>query len=447
VSDILIVEDEEDLGYALASVFRRLGHDVKLAPTGQAALEASRTGLYDAVLLDLNLPDANGFDILSKLAAQDPSCPIIIQTAQDDAASAVRALQLGAMSYLTKPARRELIEHAVETALESASLRRRIEAYRRAGPGEELIAVAPAFREVMRQIETAAKAPRTAVHITGESGSGKELAAKLLHRWSPRAAAPLVSVNAACFPPSMLESELFGHEAGAFTGARGQRRGLFELAASGTLFLDEIGELPLELQPRLLRVMEGHPFRRLGGEKEIRVDVRLISATNRNLRTEVATGRFREDLYHRLRVIEIRLPPLRERREDIKELAVHFLARIAGELGRHDVSFSAGALDRLESYEWPGNVRELRNVVERALVLCRGPQIFADDLPIDAAPAPPRAVGGAPVPDALADVVRLHIERVYAECGGNLSHTATRLGLSRVALRRRLREYGLKPTT
>jgi DNA-binding NtrC family response regulator len=312
------------------------------------------------------------------------------------------------------------------------------------------------------------------VLVTGESGTGKELAAAQLHAWSARAARPFVSVNAACFAPSLLESELFGHEAGAFTGATSRRAGLFELASGGTLFLDEVGELPLELQPKLLRVLEGHPFRRVGGERPIVADVRVVSATNCRMAEAVAKGRFRLDLYHRLRVVEVPLPPLRERGADAELLAIHFVSRLGVELGKPEIEIAPETLAAVRAHTWPGNVRELKNAMERAIVLNRTGRITPGDLPGDAREpvshdvrpslpgdsrhslphdriATPLLHRAAPEsgPPALSsghgldDIVKRHVLEAYQESAGNLARAARALGIGRATLRRRLRDYGV----
>jgi DNA-binding NtrC family response regulator len=285
------------------------------------------------------------------------------------------------------------------------------------------------------------------VLITGEPGVGKELASALIHRWSRRGSGPYVAVNAACLSPSLVESELFGHESGAFTGASRTKRGLFEMASGGTLFLDEIGDLPLELQAKLLRVLEGHSFRRLGGEREILPDVRLVCATNRSLEESVRPGRFRPDLLMRLRVLEIELPPLRERIADVRRLALHFVAKLGAEMGLPDASVSGDALELMSRYSWPGNVRELRNVLERGLVLSRG-EIAGRHLPPELRLAAPGSPSLAPLSEpggstSLAEAERRHVLAVYQNAGQNLTRAAKTLEISRVSLRKRLRAYGI----
>jgi DNA-binding NtrC family response regulator len=453
VTTLLLVEDEEDLAFALGRLLKRAGYSVERASGFQEALRLSAARLYDAVLLDLGLPDGDGFELLERLREPD-GCPVIVQTGRDDAASAVRALRLGAADYLTKPVEPEALGLALRRVLEAAELKRALEAARRRPvDGPVVLGSSPAWQRVISEIRAAASAMRAPVLLQGESGTGKQVAAELLHAVSPRAGRPFVAVNAACFSAALLDSELFGHEAGAFTDARTARRGLLELASGGTLFLDEIAELPREIQPKLLRVLEGHPFRRVGGEREIRCDVRLVSASNRRLAEEVAAGRLREDLYHRLRVVEISLPPLRDRREDVRELGLEFLSRAAAQAGRGDLYLSVEAVACLMRYSWPGNVRELRNVVERAVIFAAGPAIGPQDLPAEVRAVGEnglrpdrshRAADASPVDVRLDEAVKRHILAVFDSSGGNLTHAATRLGISRPTLREHLRRYGAR---
>ncbi|MBL8377890.1 MAG: sigma-54-dependent Fis family transcriptional regulator [Burkholderiales bacterium] len=445
---LLLVEDDEDLRFALCRLLGKHRYDVETVGTGATALAAVRARSFDVVLLDLGLPDRPGVEVLAEIVALDAALPVVVLTGRDEAASAVRALRAGAFQYLTKPTASEEILLAVEQARERSRLARRVEAEERAGL-DAGVGESWAFRRALAEVRAAAAAPRTPVLVRGESGTGKERCSRLIHAYSERARGPFVTVNAACFSPSLLESELFGHEAGAFTGARGTKRGVFELAAGGTLFLDEVGELPLDLQPKLLRVLEGHPFRRLGGEREIRADVRLVSATHRALDAEVEAGRFRLDLYHRLRVVEIALPPLRERAEDIALLTQHFVARIAAELGRPPLGVTPAALAALRAYAWPGNVRELRNVIERAIVLRTGGDLDLRDLPREvmaAAPGPQPDPMGADAPPMLSleAAIQRHVIRAFQRCGNNLSLTARVLGISRMTLRKRLREAAIE---
>lgn len=451
---ILVVEDDPDFSFALSRVLRTNGYDVRVASDAQDGLKAARSASFDVVLLDLGLPDVSGHDVLSSLVEADAHVPVVVLSGHDDAASAVRAMKSGAWDYLTKPTSSDELLLVLARCRERAALRQRIEVANRNAEATSAVGSSPAWLDALAAIRAAAAAPRTAVLVTGESGTGKEVCAKLVHSWSERASEPFITVNAGAFAPSVLESELFGHEAGAFTGARAARRGVFELARGGTLFLDELGELPLDLQPKLLRVLDGHPFRRVGGERDIATDVRLVSATNRSLDREVREGRFRLDLYHRLRVVEIHLPALRERGEDIGLLAAHFVGELSRVLGVRTPMITEDALEAMRVYEWPGNVRELRNVIERALVLRRGSEIGLRDLPADIVTASRRASSpslaqvaepAGPRARTLDEVEREHVLRVFHEVGENLSKASRMLGIARMTLRKKLRDYGVVP--
>ncbi|MCU0681892.1 MAG: sigma-54 dependent transcriptional regulator [Polyangiaceae bacterium] len=458
MSRALVIEDDPDVAAALTRTLARLGCEAETSACMTLANGALAREAFDVVLLDLGLPDRDGLAALDSVLERDPKCRVVVVTGQNDASMAMRALRRGALDYVVKPWERDELARVVGRALGEARRQPPVEAPRPRLPRAPLPAVgsSPAWRRAVDDLRAAAESSRAAVLICGESGTGKEVAAQLVHQWGPRAAAPFVTLNAACLPSSLLESELFGHEPGAFTGARTMRRGLFELASGGTLFLDEIGELPLDLQPKLLRVLEGHPFRRLGGEREVKVDVRLVAATNRPLPEMVRQGKFREDLYYRLRVLELHLPALRERPGDVRELALFFADRLAREQGLPGPLLQPGVLERLSAHGWPGNVRELRNVIERALVLSRGAPVgpehlpeslgstAASDAPASSRPEAERAPAAALVGDdlSLEGAVRRHVVAVYAQNGGNISRTAVALGISRVALRRKLRECG-----
>ena len=452
---ILVVEDDPDFSFALSRVLRSNGYEVRVASDAQDGLKAARSASFDVVLLDLGLPDVSGHDVLSSLVEADAHVPVVVLSGHDDAASAVRAMKSGAWDYLTKPTSSDELLLVLARCRERVMLRQRIEAANRNSEATSAVGTSEAWLDALAAIRAAAASPRTAVLVTGESGTGKEVCAKLVHSWSERASEPFVTVNAGAFAPSVLESELFGHEAGAFTGARSVRRGVFELARGGTLFLDELGELPLDLQPKLLRVLDGHPFRRVGGERDIATDVRLVSATNRSLEREVREGRFRLDLYHRLRVVEIHLPALRERGEDVALLAAHFVGEISRTLCVATPMISDDALDAFRAYDWPGNVRELRNVIERALVLRRGYEISLRDLPADIVAAskrnPARRSGLHTLEPqvgrvrTLDEVEREHVLSVFRSAEGNLSKSARVLGISRMTLRKKLRDYGVVP--
>jgi DNA-binding NtrC family response regulator len=441
---VLLIDDDENYTYALSHLLRAAGHVVDVSHSAQQAVSAVQGACFDVAFLDMRLPDADGLDVLDQLGAVDPLLPVICLTGREDTTTVVQAMRKGAVDYLTKPVERPTLFAAVDSAAGYSKARRAgAENTRAVGMP---IGQSAAWRRAVELVTAAAAAPKTTVLITGEPGVGKEVAAALLHRLSKRSGAPMVSANAACFSPALMESELFGHEAGSFTGAQKKRRGLFEQAEGGFLFLDEIGELPLDLQSKLLRVLEGHPFRRVGGEDEVRADARLICATNRDLKDLVKRGLFRADLFERLRVFEIPLPPLRERRDDIAHLAAFFLAKLSAEHGSPVPGLTVEAMDALQRHHWPGNVRELRNVLERALVLSGGAPIGPRHLPHelwgDAVPVAPAA---STATLSLEELTRRHIIAVFTETGGNVTHTADRLGISRLALRKRLQTYGLKP--
>jgi DNA-binding NtrC family response regulator len=470
MAKLLLIGDDQVLLWAMTASLRQAGYEVEHVGTVAATRAVLQAGRYDVALLDMILPDGDGFTLLPELVAQAPEMPVVILSSHHDPAAVVRALRAGAVDYLGKPAEHSELLLALESAIRHAQRIRRVEALHqqqgearaRSGPLALPIGSSASWQRALDLLCAAAQSERTTVLLTGEPGVGKEVAATLLHQLSPRGRQPLVVVNAACLTPNLIESELFGHEPGAFTGAQGRRRGLFEQAAGGTLFLDEIGELPLDLQGKLLRVLEGHPFRRVGGERDVSVDVRLICATNRDLGTEVQAGRFRADLYHRLRVFENPLPPLRERTADIAELALYFTRLLGAQLGFSDARISSDALEVLKRHAWPGNVRELRNVIERALLLSRGAEITRRHLPAELALAPlpglPAVAASRPIAAATSDsssaaarddetleeCIRKHVLRVYRNTGNNLTRAAAQLAISRMALRRRLQNYGVK---
>jgi two-component system, NtrC family, response regulator AtoC len=438
---VLVVEDDEDMALGLQALLTTRGKfTTQHAATAAAARDALHRQGFDAVLADLTLPDGDGLSLIEEIASRHPGLGLLCLTGRDEASSAVRALRAGALEYLTKPTSGDQLIQALQGAVTRAAMRQP------AAPSDlDPVGEAPSWLKAMNLLERVARSPRTTLLLTGEPGVGKEEAAARLHRLSARHRGPYVAVNAACLPASLIESELFGHEMGSFTGAMRQRRGLLEQADGGTLFLDEIGEMPIELQARLLRVMEGQPFRRVGGERLVSVDVRVVCATNRRLDERVQQGAFRADLYERLRVFEIALPPLRERPGDAVLLAHHFLARLSRDMGREPVGFSPEALDTLERHPFPGNVRELRNLIERALVLTEGVierRHLSSDLmtQVTMPPAPP-----ARSSDQLEDVIRAHILRVYEQTQHNVTRTAQLLDMSRLAVRRRLQSYGVRP--
>ena len=440
---ILLIDDDADVLRAVGDYFDKIGFEVGRADAAEAGFEAFDRMRPDVVILDLHLPDIGGLEVLERLRSLGGS--VILLTGQGDIETAVRAMQLGAEHFLTKPvdlghlaAATARVCDKIHLARENALLRAR----GREPEGLESLGVSPAIRELGRQVELLSASERSTVLLTGESGTGKGWVARVIHHLSPRASGPFVEVNCGGLSATFLESELFGHEKGAFTDAKERRQGLFELADRGTIFLDEIGDLAPELQPKLLKVLETKTFRRLGGTREMTVDVRLVAATNRDLVAEVRTGRFREDLYYRLSVMPLRLPAVRDRsRDDRLALLTRILSDLAPQMPGCPSATSAEALDRLLSAPWPGNVREMRNVIERAMILARGAgQIGVEHLPADL-----RKGGGERrhQPQALAEVERLHIEKTLKFHGGNRTRAAQELGISRATLINKIKVYGL----
>jgi DNA-binding NtrC family response regulator len=445
---ILLVDDEAEVLGLLGRFFERKGWDVHRAAEAGGAMTLYDREQPDVVLLDIGLPGMSGLRFLEVLRARNPDATVIMLTGQADVSTAVEAMRLGAENFLTKPVELAHLDAAVERACEKADLRRRNRylAERQTDiAGSEALGRSPVMRDIARQVELLA-ATDTTVLLTGETGTGKGYVAQLLHSLSPRAANPFVDINCAGLSSTFLDSEIFGHEKGAFTDAKDQKRGLFEVANSGTVFLDEVGDLALELQPKLLKVLESRRFRRLGGTRELDVDVRLIAATNHDLDSNVRDGRFREDLFYRLNVLPLRLPPLRDRgRDEIADLAVRVLLDLRRRVGRGPDRLTSEALDVMSAYAWPGNIRELRNVIERVLLLS------PDAVEIQAAHLPPGLAngnGGAAAGEAdpelsLVEIERRHIARALAHHAGNRSRAARSLGISRATLYEKLARYGL----
>lgn len=444
MASILIIDDEVAIASAFAMFFRHDGaHVVTEAHSGALGIEAYERVRPDLVLLDVRLPDMTGFDVLSRIREDNPV--VIMVTAYGDVPMAVDALHRGAENFLTKPVDLSHLAAAAERALEKASLRRmnRYLSERRGG-GEPLIGSSAPMRELSAQISLLAASDRTTALIVGESGSGKGRVAELIHAQSPRSAQPFVQVNCAALTAESLDSELFGVEPSTDGTGGPTKRGLFEIADGGTLFLDEIGDLTSHLQPKLLRVLEGKGFRRHGGTTEIAPNVRVIAATSKDLVNEVTTGRFREDLYYRLSVMPINLPPLRARsREDLVELAAKLLDELSPTVPGAPTMLGDDALDAILRYAWPGNIRELRNVLERAMLMARGQQ------KIEMAHLP-REVQGASgadvahhVPRSLAEVEKAHIDRTLKANAHNRTHAAKELGISRATLIKKIKEYNL----
>ena len=443
VPTILVVDDEATVREAMSEWLREAGHQVFTAENGHQALDLIKKEGVEIVLADMVMPGMDGLELLRKIKEISPHIGVLIITAYGSIPAAITAIKEGAWDFIEKPFCPERVESVIQNLAEhqrllkeNISLRQRLkERYR----FEDIIAKSHKMQQILEMVQTVAQSNAT-VLITGESGTGKELIARAIHNLSPRREKPFVAVSCAALPETLLESELFGHEKGAFTGAIAQRKGRFELAHQGTLFLDEIGEISANIQVHLLRVLEDKEFTRVGGTQPIKVDVRLISATNKNLEEAVARGEFRDDLYYRLNVVAIRLPPLRERREDIPLLAQHFLEKFAQENQKMGLEFSPDALDFLLKYEWPGNVRELENAVERAVVLAQNSLITAADLSPQGYPSPAKTPSSR---ESLEDLEKRHILNVLLETGGNCSQAAKILGITRTTLYNKIKRYGL----
>ncbi|MFH1680768.1 MAG: sigma-54 dependent transcriptional regulator [Candidatus Eisenbacteria bacterium] len=448
---ILVVEDRAGTRKMLEETLADEGYEAVAVPTGEEALRRIREESYDLILTDLALPGIDGLRVLAASKESDPLAPVIVMTAHGTVENAVRAMKEGAYDFVVKPVDTERLLLLVRRAAERRVLEVRNRGYSSAVAPPVIVGKSEAIRRVLRLAEKVAPSD-AAVLLLGESGTGKELFARMIHTLSPRGGHPLVAVNCAAIPRELVEAELFGSEKGAYTGADRLRVGKFELADGGTIFFDEIGELSLPLQSKLLRVLEGKTVERIGGSRAIRADVRLITATNRVLEEEVREGRFREDLFYRLNVFPIQVPPLRERREDVPLLAGHFLARFAGEMKRDRIRLSPEALGALESYDWPGNVRELGNVLERAMILAEGDTIPAElVVPRPSSPGSDErrtALAAGDLHAAVRETVRRVeadlIGRVLRDCGGNKSEAARRMRISYRSLWSKVKEYGLE---
>jgi len=464
---ILVADDEPSIRWLLERVLRQAGYSVALVEDGPAALARAAAEPFDLAFVDVRMPGLDGLEVLSRLRSTAPDTAVIVMTAHGSVRAAVEAMQRGAYDYLTKPFDNDEVRLLAERALAARALAREVVELR-TGLQEvwefgALVGKSPRMQEVYKTIGRIAGTDVT-VLLRGESGTGKEVVARAIHHFSRRAGKPFVAVSCAAIPATLLESELFGHERGAFTDAHQRRLGRFELAHGGTIYLDEVGDLGPELQPKLLRVLQERQVERVGGAEAVPVDVRVVAATNRDLEALIREGRFREDLYYRLNVVSVTLPPLRERLEDVPFLVNHFLAKYGAELGERAVS--AEALDRLRGYAWPGNVRELENVIQHAMVMARSGVILPEPLPI---------VPGAPSATATPGTLEQLVEQKLAECiqglgrresanlydlliglverpllravlretGGNQVRAAALLGINRNTLRKKLRQLGL----
>jgi len=447
---ILVADDEKNIRLGLARSLEMDGYAVVQAEDGQEALRIMLKSEIDLVVADLRMPKLPGDELLKKIVSSYPAIPVIILTGHGTVDSAVEAMHNGAYDFITKPVNLERLSLLAKRALSRRELARKhreleaeISRLEKQRLGAGILGKSASMHHIFELVEQVAPT-RTSVLITGESGTGKELVANALHDQSPRNKAPLVKVHCAALSESLLETELFGHEKGAFTGAVSQRKGRFELANMGTIFLDEIGEINQSTQIKILRVLQEKSFERVGGEATVSVDVRVIAATNRNLKGEVASGRFREDLYYRLNVVNIHLPPLRERPEDVPLLAARFLKEFAAENKREILGLEPKTAMMLRSYSWPGNVRELRNIIESAVVMSKNSYLTPNDLPsyitsrgnADAI----RIKLGIPMLEAEKLIIRSNLSAF----GGNKSRTAAALGIGRKTLHRKIQDYGLE---
>ncbi len=447
-STILIVDDERNIREGLAEAFAMEGYDALSASDGQEAIALLEERYIDLVITDLKMPKVSGMELLQHVKRRWENIPVIIITAHGDITEAVAAMQYGALEFVTKPLDLEhllkLTKNALairELSIKNEELREEVLAQQRTS---SIIGKSPAMRRIFDLIRKVAPT-KASVLITGESGVGKEVIADAIHNLSPRRDKPMVKVHCAALAESLLESELFGHEKGAFTGAQARKRGRFELADTGSLFLDEIGEINQSVQIKILRVLQDRKFERVGGESTMEVDVRFIAATNRDLKAEIAAGRFREDLYYRLNVVNIHVPPLRERREDIPLLAATFLHEFSEENGKPIDGFEPRARQALYAYDWPGNVRELRNCIESSVVMASSHFITVDDLPPGPRSAQEKKEIHLPALCSLEDAEKIIIAETLAMLGGNKTKTAEVLKIGRKTLYQKIDEYGLAP--
>lgn len=456
MASILVVDDERSMREFLEILLAKEGHEIQVEADAAAAIARAQATPYDLVISDLRLGRGSGIDVLRAVKQASPATEVVMVTAFATTENAVQAMKLGAYDYVLKPFKVDELKLVIAKALEHRALLAENRVLRhQVGVGaapEEIIGASPAIEEV-RGLVAKVSGARTTVLVTGESGTGKEVVARTIHAQGDRRGEPFVAINCGAIPEGLIESELFGHEKGSFTGATGAKSGLFEVAGSGTLFLDEVGELPPQVQVKLLRVLQERKIRRVGGSQDMPVAARILAATNRDLAEEVRAGRFREDLFYRLNVIQIRMPPLRERREDVPAFLDHFLGRFAAELGRPTPRLSAEARQLLQAYDYPGNLRELANVVERAVTLADGDEIGADVLPASvrgARAAPGSAAGIAELPADGIDlqahldgIERRLLEDALLRCGGVKTEAARVLRLTFRSLRYRLAKYGI----
>jgi two-component system response regulator HydG len=454
---ILVIDDHDTLREGMTITLSRSGHTVAAVRSGADGLAAYKKAPFDLVVTDLKMDGMDGIAVTRALKALDPAAVVMVVTAFGTIETAVQAMQEGAYDFITKPFPPDVLRAKVDKGLELAATRKQVERLTARTEAHEadaarahgdIVGESEPVQRLLAQVRKAAASSAT-VLVRGESGTGKELVARMLHQQSPRKDGPFIVVHCAALAETLLESELFGHERGAFTGAVKRKLGRFELADGGTLFLDEIGEIPASVQTKLLRVLQEKEIQRVGGEETLKVDVRVVSATHRDLQAEVKAGRFREDLYYRLHIVPLHLPPLRERPEDIALLARHFVARHGPRVNRRVRGLDEGALRALARHAWPGNVRELENCIEQALVFAEGELLTEADLPAHLTTSRPRLDAGLPVPhgdrplpEILEDLERQLIARAYEKAGGVKTETARLLGIKTSALYYKLEKYG-----
>ncbi len=444
---ILIIEDNDDLLFTISKVLKKEGYGVFASTTGEEGISILQRELIDLVLLDLKLPKIGGIDVLIRMKEMDPDILILMMSALTDAKPAIEAMKKGAYDYLMKPFELDELKLVVRKALETHKLKREVARLKREHehhyPNDAIYGESPSVKEIRNLIKIVSETPKTSVLIQGESGTGKELVANAIHYNGHRADKPFIKLNCSAIPDNLLESELFGHEKGAFTDAKTMKKGLFELANGGTIFLDEISSMKLSLQPKILRVIESQTFKRIGGVTDIKIDVRVMAATNADLSELVQKKEFRDDLFYRLKVMEINIPPLRERREDILLLTKFFLQEYNKEFNREVHKLEPKTAELLLSYHWPGNIRELKNVIERAVILCKDNILSPEYLPLELhnggeqSFTPKTALGKI----SLHEMEKHHILEILKLVNGNKSQAAKILDISRSTLREKLKNY------
>ncbi|MBI5099109.1 MAG: sigma-54-dependent Fis family transcriptional regulator [Nitrospirae bacterium] len=448
---ILVVDDERSMREILEIFLKSEGYSVSVADNGKSALEVMKNDFFDLIITDMKMPKVGGLELLRNVKEISPDTVVVIITAFGTTESAVEAMKLGAYDYITKPFQMDDIRLVVKNALEKQKLQKDVSILKeqlKTPSLENIIGQGPAMKELFTIISKTAESNAN-VLITGESGTGKELVAKAIHSLSPRKDQHFVAINCAAIPEGLLESELFGYMKGAFTGAAANKQGLFELANDGTLFLDEIGEMPLSLQAKLLRIIEDRTFRRVGGVSDIKVDVRIISASNRDIKSLAEKGQFREDLYFRLNVLSVKIPPLRERGDDIPLLVDHFMKKFAGDKRK----FSQDAIEMLKNYQWKGNVRELENIIERVILLCDRDVIGVEQLPeeikSDSTSAKEVTVprGGIDVENIMEEMEKAYLLKALEQTNGVKTEAAKLLNLTFRSFRHKLKKYGIEKKT